>query len=1117
MAIILTRNLVGAPATDFCAAVKVMAHEQARTGEYGFIYIVPTRRRVRELQRELVEDVCFGKPPIYTLELFANEIFTALSTGRRVISPSMQGMLISRILSEGEFKFFRFSSVRTGSKKGVAPAGTIKKIVDQINYLEENGITPGDYKTMLAAAEGSEIQKLGDFLSIYSEYLNRLGTKLVDSAGVLSLVNREIEQSGTAIPLLFPGKRTIFVEGFYDFKKPELDFLRTLSGNKDFSFSIRLDCTESNPHLFRTMLATSSELIARGFKYVSEGIEPVSDENSKIREFLAGNLFSDKVLHEKLKLTGKVSTVSGRDKLGEAEFVARKIKRIMKEFPDQPLHRICVASYLPQNYSSIFREVFQKYRIPSNITDRLTLESNGVVNAILSLIDILLTDYERNSILRALTNRAISIGDGFEPNRAASVIRNAAVLCRFERGHDAFKEVIGMRLEFLRKLDKDDAEDNAEQIARDIRTLDEANMILDAIERALAGFETDLTPEEFRRELRSLVDRLGIRKNTVSGSLDSLFTDLAERDARALTSFFDVLDELVEVETARGSGKLPVAIWMDNLRSALSLTRYNVRQKYGYGAYVTSLEEIRGLEFDYIFILGLNEGELPARYDPEILLPLKVQQENREMNPYLQRYLFYQAASSFRKELYLVHPARKDEIRLARSSFIDAFLEIANVAELNGADAAGEVADVYNVHDMIDAYSKLSGYREAIREWDESHHVLPPNIDRCMTAEAARVRDVRDSEFHGRISDGAIAGAIDSELSERVYSSSQIESLARCGFQFFARRILKIIETPEVETSLSPIERGTVLHKILYRFYTELARLGKTVDAQNQTALLKSVGKSVLAEFGMMPADSDDSSAGSVGSNRAHFSANELFEIEKDIMLGTESVPGTLDLFLSKVQSKLSEYGFVPEKFELSFGMTAGNSRGATDPVKIGEAIFRGKIDRIDVGPEGAVVFDYKTSSVIPSHRDVVWDKINPQLLIYMNALKAASPDSDMTQPVGGAAFLSLNRDKLLNAKGEKDSVKFIVSDEEGELKYSEKYHGAGRTHTETYPQTMDALFKETEEFVSRITNKGRSGRFNLTEFAWERVCKYCPYSHACRVALRGEGGDEAAELSESA
>ena len=1129
MPIILTKNISQIPPAgnsdideNFAALVKKRVHDiNARTpaGNYDFIYIVPTRRRVRELQRELIENTAFGKLPVYTLELFALEIFSTLGIRHRMISSSMQGMIIGKVLSTHDFKFFRYLPSRSGSDK--VPAGTIKKIVDQIDYLRENGISSEDYEKMVMAADDSERRKLEEFSMIYKRYEENLGDNLIDGAGLLSLVNHEIDFS--TISHRLSANLTFFVEGFYNFKKPELDFLKILSSQKNFSFLVKLDCNGTNENLFKTMAGTAADLIARGFKKTVSSKEKavsrnqIEESEKTIREYFAMNLFSEKIqysapqahrpLAEKLNLEEKVFIVNVQDKLHEIEFVAEKIKEIMKNDPSQKLDGICVASYLPQDYSRLVREVFAKYQIPANVTDRYTLESNNVVNGILSFIDIALTDYERGTLLRAVTNRALTIrangtgGDEISASEAGSILYHTAALCRFERGLKNFRRAIVSRLEFLSKIENEEPEDTGTR--RDIETLTKARKLLDLIEEKLtpfrnAGAKQDSSlAEESRNAVKSLVNSLKIHENIVRLNVDGLTTETVERDARALSAFFDVLDDVVEMETidVRAKHALPLLDTMvENLRAALSLTRYNIRQKHGYGVYVTALEEIRGLEFDYIFVVGLNEGEFPARYAPEIFLPLTSQKENRQMLPYLQRYLFYQAVSSFKKNLFLVSAMQTDDVRLIRSSFVDEFIKIVEPSFINETKIG--MQNIYNVQQLIERYP-VSGVQPPVSE------LLPTNVPRCITAELERYKNNKESEFHGKINRPELIESLSVGFADRIFSSSQLESLAKCGFQFFTRRILQIAEIPEVETSLSAIERGAVLHKILYRFYNELSQKGELERAVQKLPLLLDIGRKVLDELGI---------------------EHDLFEVEKEAILGNENIHGTLELFLTKVQAKLSEYGFHPQEFEVSFGMSGEDEPSA---VKVGGRLdlrprrdslsrtaLRGKIDRIDFNEDGSWIFDYKTSADPPKHKDVIKDKIYPQLLLYLNALRqiaddnkpAGAPVRQSTLQCAGAAFISINRDKLLKSEDGSDLIKFIVQSAGEELKYNPTFGSKSKTvSTENYPKTMDALMKETELFIEEKISEVRSGQFNLTRFSRERVCKFCSYSEACRIALKGE------------
>ncbi|HUI28881.1 MAG TPA: PD-(D/E)XK nuclease family protein [Candidatus Acidoferrales bacterium] len=1101
MSIILTRNFDGEAAEDFTAEVKRRSVVSCKKGSFDFVYVVPTRRRVRELQRELVGEIVFGKLPVYTLELFARELFSELGAGRKMISPSMQGMIVGEILSKDDFKFFRYLSFRPGGRKGVAPAGTIKRIVDQIDYLRENGISPDDYGKTLVAAEESESRKLEEFLRIFEEYEKRLGDKLIDGAGLLSLVNHEIGGAPEFIDRTLPGHLTFFVEGFYNFKKPELEFFKIISSRSNLSFLVKLDCVCNNENLFKMMMGTASDLMARGFDTIDRQSGAHYQEKQNLREYFALNLFAERSSEAKRNLEGKIFVTGVRDTLREVEYVAEKIKKIIKNNPHQKLYRVCVASYLPQDYSQIIREVFAKYRIPANVTDRFTLVSNSVVNAVLSFIDVRLADYERGALLRAITNRFIVLSDDLTPSAAGSILYNAAALCKFERGLKSFREAIARRLELLSKFSPEELDEDEIKIRRDAELLNNAQSILDRVERELTQFNREMLPSEFRGAVRSLLKKLRIYESIAKMDVENVAVDIVERDARAISAFLDVVDEIVDIEMEKGNQRTELDIWMEKLRSALSLARYNVRQKYGYGVYVTSLEEIRGLEFDYMFIVGLNEGELPRKYSPEIFLPLSSQRENREMQPYLQRHLFYQAVSSFEKELYLVHALRTDDIRLVRSSFIEAVLEIADCTSIDDTNSEDHAASVYNIQQAIEAPPDIL---ETIRS--ENASFLPRNLERCKNADTPRYRNDRDSEFNGRIAGKNSIGLLSGMFAERIFSSAQLESLARCGFQYFARRVLEIAEVPEIETSLSALERGAVLHKILFRFYNELSKRDRLDNAKDELRLLLEIGAHTLDELGIK---------------------HDLFEVEREIMLGTPGVKGTLELFLEKVQSKLSGYGFRPGIFELGFGMSGMTPSGKTGrseiaPVKIGDAFLRGKIDRVDIrtDPSGAnelTIFDYKTSVEIPTHKDVVRDKISPQLVLYLSALNQLIGENRLIgiEPTGrasaaGAAFISINRDRLMSADDGKDLIEFIVQADNSGLRYNKTFGGERKLKTtETYPESMEELSEETKSFFNARISEAAEGRFNLTDFSYERVCKFCSYSEACRIALRGAGAEE--------
>lgn len=1065
---ILTKNFNEEVPTDFLN--EVIRRTTGRKG-YDYVYIVPTRRRVREIQRELTQNYVFGVLPVYTLELFATALFSQFNFAKKIISPPIQGMIVRKILSDIQPKYF----FNRGTSVPVPP-GTLKKVVDQISYLKENGITPEDYNALIKTAGESEQAKLKDFQRIYAEYQNRLGEKFIDASGIIETVNKFIRNGSSEFDRWVNSPLVFFVEGFYSFKKPELQLIGNISRSHKVSFAVKLDCIPENEELFKTMYETVKELKSIGFEEKNQIGE--DDQRSPKLSVLLGKKLFNKPRGEikKINLSENFLQVRVPNIYCEPEYVAQRIKDILAENPSQQLSRICVASYLPQNYSQLFREVFNAYGIPANITDRYTLDTSELINSIISFIDLRVRDFERESLFRATSSDYITFSKSFEPRKARNILLRAAALCKFERGLSYFFKTIESKIAILNKTLEDADVDRKRSIQKDIDTLQSAAKLLTEINEKLQILSDDLTPAELRNGIMRLVKELHIYESITNIDTANVPVDIIEKDSRALSKFFKVLDEIVEL--GFNDERMGLSTWLDNLRAALSATRYNIRQRHGYGVYVTALDEIRGLNFDYLFIVGLTEGEFPSRYEPEIFLPVQKQIDNKEIKPYMQRHLFYQAITAS-KNVVLIYPDQKAQVQLPRSSFLDALEAIAEIPlDDYKSESESKSINLYNTQQAVSLYPAL---KDDVTLSEKLNPFLPLNIQRCFISERARIHNDKESVFNGRISSKDSLDSLKTLLQERVYSASQIETLAQCAFRFFTERILLVEPQPKIDSIFTPLEKGGALHKTLYKFYNEMKRRSNLENITNENEVLKMCGMEVLSDFAI---------------------EHKLFEVERDTIIGTDYAKGTLDLFLQNVQRNLSEEGFTPEMFEFTFGMpTAQKGPGYPNSIEIGNVKVQGRIDRIDKhAQKGYVIFDYKLSSSTPNFKAVVLRKTSPQLLIYLLALHTLLKGKENASDLYGIAYITLNRNALLN---EKNPIKFILRNEKGGIVYSQSIAGSGRTASyESLPKTIDELLNQVTDFVSSIVQNAIEGKFNLTELDYQEVCIYCPYKEACRISV---------------
>ena len=77
---------------------------------HSFLCIVPTKRKVRELQREFLNSVPRGFAPafsLFTLETLAAELFSLLCPPRRFVSGPMQAVLMQEAIRSLEGSLLR--------------------------------------------------------------------------------------------------------------------------------------------------------------------------------------------------------------------------------------------------------------------------------------------------------------------------------------------------------------------------------------------------------------------------------------------------------------------------------------------------------------------------------------------------------------------------------------------------------------------------------------------------------------------------------------------------------------------------------------------------------------------------------------------------------------------------------------------------------------------------------------------------------------------------------------------------------------------------------------------------------------------------------------------------
>ena len=287
--------------------------------------------------------------------------------------------LMQDLLKKGDFELatdaqrrFLLSDIIT-----TQAADVFSSVRDLPGFLESLSDFLGELKDSMMSLEGfrKAVQKLKKLhpewaakyealFEIYKSYENRLeGLGLRDRRDGLFLLKETLNREGAGQPRF----HHIFVDGFFDFSRSQIEFLDWLGERSQrVTLAMTVECSEERKELFEIPLQTIRELEKRGFQTVELRASSNYRALSPTLTHLEKNLF--KAGAESLS-SGDILILEATGLRGEAEMIAREIRRLVKTLG---IHFSDIAIILRRmgKYDGILRAVFREFDIPSEIHER---------------------------------------------------------------------------------------------------------------------------------------------------------------------------------------------------------------------------------------------------------------------------------------------------------------------------------------------------------------------------------------------------------------------------------------------------------------------------------------------------------------------------------------------------------------------------------------------------------------------------------------------------------------------------------------------------------------------------------------------------------------------------
>ncbi|MDE0482711.1 MAG: PD-(D/E)XK nuclease family protein [Candidatus Poribacteria bacterium] len=610
-------------------------------------------------------------------------------------------------------------------------------------------------------------------------------------------------------------------------------------------------------------------------------------------------------------------------------------------------------------------------------------------------------------------------------------------------------------------------------------------------------------PDEFQEYVDDLLSNGEVLQHILNPML-SKNREIVESEVNAFQQFKKIVKELCAVLKSEGNRSDRLEDYIKKLHYVAKHTHYQNRASLkSETVKIVTLGELRSLEFDTVFLGDFVEGGFPPTYRPDPLFPenpYRTEEEQLHDN----RFLFYRVLKSFRERLYLLVPKREGESELIPSIFQTQLEVAANIGEENIANPTCR-----SIPGFLSAYGNYVWAADTPLNADFPTEMadMRPLIDHVVSVEKSREQTHGQRTYEGILSTKELTQNSQEDLAKlrnEVYSVTDLETYAKCPFQYFVAKVLKSkVREDDVEDEPSSLEKGSLIHEVLCEFFKNYRANEDLSIAQCSDETFEQATQQ-LDE--VLYSKSEDKRL-----ERSDVSEDNLFwkiEIEKQRV--------ALHKWLKAERSY--DLHVMPRYFEVSFGQTQGTrdpELSRSEPISIGDVNMTGRIDRIDIGGGSYNVIDYKTGSSKILMNDILEGR-SIQLPIYLQIVQKLLENRGITdsEPAAGlyhkirldecTVELGLGKDTyndiaFRNFNGTEwklfSKSRQLIDDELFDRRLT-RVRGYVQQYVESISNGIFPLITHVETFVD-FEDEGDTP---ITPKDITKPCNYCAYKRICRV-----------------
>jgi ATP-dependent helicase/nuclease subunit B len=867
--------------------------------------------------------------------------------------------------------------------------GFHEAMLSTIRDLEEALLSPEDLEQAVRTSDAARrlhIRKIGDLARTWKRYRQMLDE--VNWVADYQVMRTACEFVPTSPPVA--NASSILVYGFYDLNALQREFLKRCMDTKHTVFFVPFQ----NQRAFEFAKPMIRWMTSAGLRAKAAAAAD-ADSDSPPLAHLRCHIFEDTL--KPTQYEDAVTFISAPGEAREAREIARLVTAECGR-GDVGAHEVGVILRNPDSESDILRDTFQHLGAEPYVPEGIPLSQTSDGRSVLLLLDILVSNYARSDVFEFLTFAELRPQEnGSEPGAEASVHRwdAASMAAGIVEGSDEWRERLSKLLSEHRNSSQ---EEPYEGVRTGQRSFDAADIaaLISLMDRLIAFLIAVKVAKTWTQKSMSLLK--AIRNLTQGGDSGGRVADAIAR-----------LSELDRLSSPPGQAEFRRAVC-----DLLDSERIRIGRFERQGPAVMGLMAARGIPFRMVVIPGMTEKAFPpvARQDAILL------DDEREV-------INKSTAPAGKGPLHLKSKRRMDEERLllrlavgaARERLILTFprLAIGTAKERLPSSfvlAAAEALTGRNVY--FDNVENLRGFlrvplaqiavTEPVAAVDQVefdlatalHGIRKKRLDDvlCMRRyssfflDGLRLEAARWGNPVLTAYDGIVAGPEARKLLKRDHSvigrrvsPTRLEVYAGCPFAYLLGVIMGIepLEEPERVRTISPLDKGTLVHSILWEFLTTLRqrRQGPLQVQQSDLGLLGRIAERRFQEF----------------EQTCPVGYPLMWQLEKEEML----------TYLGEfVEEEIARDDYLPAYFEVRYGMKVRapeeSEISRDEPVALDfgrrQVLLRGRIDRIDISRDGrrARIIDYKTGRA-RAKSDDLRGGTTLQLPLYIHAASVILKD----------------------------------------------------------------------------------------------------------------------------